>query len=119
MTHRAGGVSACAWAHTLVESFPVRLRKVPEDLVHIPLAVDVIRVCRNSASSADRPSSASCRRNALSTHSAIEIPVQENSWLPGGVRPGPESDPPVESVVYNYRDKSIQAKLILPRTTAP
>jgi uncharacterized DUF497 family protein len=32
------------------------------------------------------------------------------------VHQGPESDPPVETVVYNYRDKSIQAKLILPRT---
>jgi uncharacterized DUF497 family protein len=31
----------------------------------------------------------------------------------------PESDPPVETVVYNHRDESIQAKPILPETTVP
>ena len=80
VTHRAGGVSACARAHTLVESFPVRLRKLPENLVDIPLGGPEVH-----------------RRRSLA----------------------PEPDPPVETVVYNYRDKSIQAKLILPRTTAP
>jgi hypothetical protein len=80
VTHWAGGVSACARAHTLVESLPVRLRKLPENLVDIPLGGPEVH-----------------RRRSLA----------------------PEPDPPVETVVYNYRDKSIQAKLILPRTTAP
>ena len=37
----------------------------------------------------------------------------------GGVRSHPNQIRPSKLFVYNYRDKSIQAKLILPRTTAP
>ena len=37
----------------------------------------------------------------------------------GGVRSHPNQIRPSKLFVYNYRDKSIQAKLILPRTTVP
>src|ERR1035441_1980095 len=60
VTHRAGGVSACARAHTLVESFPVRLRKLPENLVDIPLGGPEVHRRRSLAPEPDPPVETVC-----------------------------------------------------------
>jgi len=69
--------------------------------------------CRSTAGG--RPP---CGRQ-VSAH-AIEIAIQQNLWLSGGVCVElNQIRDHVESVAYDYRDEGIQARLIVPKAPAP